>query len=488
MDENTQGRKKRKKASHVEIIRHGRDEMNLVEYPFASLWKNTEPGAEIIHEWETQHPVTGKTVQAFWRVTGDSELGLPTTRDEQLYLVLMELTQEAHMEDQTIYFTRHGLLKRLGWAHNETGYQLLEQAFTRLGAVFITSKNAFWDGKARSFATVGFSLIDNFKIFNEKAGRRKAEQSELPLSFFKWNDVLFQSFQSGYIRAIDLDFALSLQSSLALRLYRYLDKKSYQGRRTFEIELSALCERHLGMRPNPYPSKYKERLASAHEELITRGFLESVRYETMNTKKAEKVCYAFAPRQNQKVALMPKTLDGTDQNMKLASEHLPDPQESSELMRQILALGVTSDVARELMEKVSGEKLRLQLECLAERDPKDSAATFVKAVREEWAPPTKHTQRKNAEKHEKERRASQEAENQKKAQEEAFKRQQMAMHETEAAQLDEIFEEMDEETRTAIEIETRDRLGVLFQEGKNSAAFAAQRRQVQREQRNENTT
>ena len=465
--------KKAKKISRIEVIRHGRDEMNLVEYPFASLWKNTEPGAEIIHEWETQHPITGKMVQAIWRVTGDPDLGLPTSRDEQLYLVLMELTQEKGLVDQTVYFTRHDLLKRLRWPHNETGYDLLEKAFTRMGAVFITSKNAFWDATARSFKTVGFNLIDNFEIFNEKPGRRKAGQSELPLSFFKWNDVLFQSFQAGYIRAIDLDFALSLKGSLALRLYRYLDKKSYHGRRTFEIELAALCERHLGMRPNRYPSKYKERLAPAHEELIARGFLESARYEAMSTKKSEKVCYAFAPRQSRELPLSgniaapsvtpSSSISPQDTDPEAAAPVDADPAKSlatadDDLLERMLALKISPEVARTLLNSASAEQLTLQLDCLDARAPQDAAAVFVKAVRESWEPPAKYLKALAAAERAQKTRQVREMAQTEKAVQQAEARKQAAAHDQEAATLNAMWDKLDIRTQERLEHQVREKL------------------------------
>ena len=411
------------KAVKVEVIRHGRDEMNLVEYPFASLWKNTEPGTEILHEWETTHPISGKTVKAFWRVTGDAKFGLPTASDEQLYLALMELTQQAGVQNQVIHFTRYDLLKRLGWPDQPQYYAALRDAFTRLLAVTITAQNAFWDAKARSFRTVGFSLLDNFDILEEQRGRKKSGQSSLPLSFFKWNDVLFDSFQAGYLKALDLDFALSLKSSIALRLYRYLDKKSFDARRTFEIELAALCERHLGMRPNPYPSKYKERLKNAHDELIARGFLESVSYEAMKTKKSDKVCYVFmarsqritssqAPADEPQVAAHTQMISSSADQLTVnqptlleESGHEKKPQKEPQthtthlvpdVFQQMLALKVSPEVARELLQSASEDAIRIQLDCLSDRSPKDAAAVFVKAVREGWQPPSKYLKRQKA--------------------------------------------------------------------------------------------
>jgi aryl carrier-like protein len=194
---------------------------------------------------------------------------------------------------QEVCFTRYDILQRLGWAANQSHYAILQTAFERLKGVVITSQNAFWDAEAQSFVNVGFNLIDNYRIVAEKAGRKSQQARELPLSYFRWNDVIFKSLRSGYIRSLDLGFALSLSLPLSLRLYRYLDKKTHDGKTSFEIELHRLCELHLGMKPSPHNSTLKVRLKDAHQELIDRGFLTGVSYHPMRSKKAEKVCYSF---------------------------------------------------------------------------------------------------------------------------------------------------------------------------------------------------
>lgn len=523
-------KRSRRKAAKVEIIRHGRDEMNLVEYPFASLWKNTEPGTEILHEWEATHPLSGRVVKAFWRVAGDAKMGLPTATDEQVYLVLMELTQETGLQSRTVHFTRHNLIKRLGWTHNDKNYRLLEEAFTRLAAVSITSQNAFWNARARSFETVGFSLLDNFKILEERAGRKKVGQAELPLSFFKWNDVLFDSFQAGYIRSLDVGFALTLKSSIALRLYRYLDKKSYGGRPSFEIELAALCERHLGMRPSPYPSKYKERLKPAHEELMAHGFLQSVVYAPMKTKKGEKVSYVFAGRtdQNSTNSLSANETDayskspvelgvgsGVHGDLEVptqdvppeaspngapardARSHLevgrrrierpsvqtPQGEVSSEgLLKRIQLLGVSLDVAQALVRGTSTEQLQLQLDCLEDRVPRNRAAIFVKAVRESWEAPSKYLERQEAQERAQRDREAHKATETSKAAQKASERERRALQERDEAQLDALWEQMEPADQERIESEARRRLGVLGQAGRAQGALKAMRRNLLREQ------
>ena len=434
----------------VDVVRLGKDELNLIEHPFAAMWDKETPGAVIQHEWEARHPISGKTVKALWRVAGDPEMGLPKPSDERVYLVLLELTRESRFQNQAVPFTRYDVLQRLGWAHNPKHYQMLHDAFKRLQSVKIQADNAFWDARAKSFRNVGFSIIDNFDILNEKPGRKskKGGQVELPMSFFRWNDVMFHSFQTGYMRSLDLGFALSLKGDIALRLYRYLDKKSYDGRRSFEIELEMLCERHLGMRKARYASTLKARLQSAHEELIERAFLENVSYEPMKSRKAEKVCYRFPSH-------VPALPANESQNPP-QSETTGTP--SDDLLQRMIALHVTPDVARELLASTVESQLILQLDCLADRAQNDSAAVFVKAVREGWAPPAKYTKRLQAAERARKARAAQEAaEAQKTAQTDAERRETVSQVQ-EANELESLWASLDAHAQDKIEKQVREKL------------------------------
>lgn len=434
-----------------EIIRTGKDELNLIEHPFASMWDKEELGTVIYHEWEARHPISGKAMRASWRVAGDPEMGLPKPNDERVYLVLLELTREAHFQSQTVYFTRYDLIKRLGWSQDQKHYQMLYDAFERLKAVNITAKNAFWEPRAKSFRNIGFSIIDNYDILNEKPGRKKAEQMEIPLSYFRWNDMMFNSFQAGYIRTLDLGLALSLKGDIALRLYRYLDKKSYDGRSHFEIELTALCERHLGMRTARYASTYKARLKTAHQELVDHGILTSVAYKPMKSKKAEKVCYFFATKRPELPEEVP-IVNSTETNEQKLS------QSNSALLQRLLDLKISPDVARELLANTSVTALEAQLDCLPDRAPKDPAAVFVKAVREGWELPAKFLDRVKASERAQKSQMTSDAQKRNQAAQEALAAQQMALQQREAADLDEMWQKLDIQTRERIEIQVREKL------------------------------
>jgi hypothetical protein len=500
----------------VEAVRLGGDEMNLVEYPFAALWSRQHAGTKIEHEWETRHPVTGRSVKAVWRVEGSPELGLPGPSDERLYLALMELSREQGLARQIVTFTRHDLVKRLGWPHNQHSYRMVLAGFRRLKTVAITSENAFWDASIQSFRNVGFGIIDNYDIVAERTGRKRNDHAaprELPLSSFRWNDVLFGSVQAGYIRVLDVGFALSLSGDTTLRLFRYLDKKAYDGRKSFEIELAVLCDRHLGMKPTPYDSVRRARLKAAHDELIEQGFLEKVSFEPMKTRRAQKACYTFGARRG--AGLVEKNLvpeacaphfqgpppAGTQLSFPAVPPELPQPPcagsaqepgcagtpqgESEEpcLVARMTAIGVSPEVARDFTATVPSEELLLQLECLGDRNPKDGAAVFVKAVREKWGIPQAHLDRLQARLQAHKAQEVQKAQQQQQAARKAAKGQEAALHELEAAQLDALWEQLDAPTRAQLEAQARVRLGVLGQIGRAPSALVAMRRALLRELR-----
>ena len=69
-------------------------------------------------------------------------------------------------------------------------------------------ENAWWDKAQSKWTTLGFHIIESFKLASEGSGPRN--QTELPLSPVTWNDDVFRSFQAGYLKQLDLEFYLDL--------------------------------------------------------------------------------------------------------------------------------------------------------------------------------------------------------------------------------------------------------------------------------------
>lgn len=491
----SRGSRKKKEA-----IRLGKDEMNLIEHPFGTLWEKEPDDSVMYYEWDISDPTTGKIVPASWSVAGHPDHGLPRGTDERLYLVLMELTREAKFASPIVYFSRHDLLKRLGWNTGKGGYEQLEGALNRLQGVTINAKNAFYNPQNKSYFTVAFNVIDMFRLETMNADGTRNERGP---SLWKWSDVLFDSFQSGYIRSLDLDLALSLKSDIALRLYRYLDKKTYDGRKIFEIDLFNLCIGHLGMKPTPYPSKLKERIKPAHEELIARGFLQTVEFQKTRAagKKSEKVCYSFGDQASKTdpsalpeekpndTLLQPGLFDSLPNSVEEEPGGLGESAERSadltaeqqQLLTRMRHIRVSPAIAHELLDQWPASAILHQLDCLADRKPRNRAATLVKSVREMWALPQEYVARIEAQEAEEKRRAHADQQEAEKTRLRALEAQETARLEEENARLDAMWEKLDVNTRQRIEVEVTAKAGILGQLGRAEAAKVAFRRQALRE-------
>ncbi len=373
--------------------RIGRDEMNLAEFPFALLADRPGAAGDTLVFTDTVPGPQGP-VERIWTVTGSQEFGLPLAGDELVYVALMEVTREQGFADRIIHITRYDLIRRLGWPDKGGSYRRLQAALDRLLGVTIKAERAFWDNRKRRYVDVGFHIIDDYALYDEQPGRKRAAADAAkarPQSYVAWNQVIFESFKSGYIKHLDTAFYFGLRSALSRRLYRYLDKKRYDGKRHYRINLRKLAFEKLGMSRSYFPSHIKQELRRAHDELQDKGFLESVEYQREGQE--ELVVYQFAsadqPQGRSRQARDPaREADGED------------------LVQQLMAAGVTRAVAYELVEEFA-EQVRLQLEYLPFRTARDTAALLVEAIRGQWAPPASYLQ---ARKQQQEEREAQERE------------------------------------------------------------------------------
>jgi hypothetical protein len=275
----------------------GRDEMNLAGNPFALLQAASKNGQTFMRREWPRTLANGKTVTASWNVNGDAVLGLPGPQDELLYLVLLQISREQKdVEGQwpvTVHFSRRNVLERMGWQDGAKEYRTLKECFARLQAVSIRAEWSFFDARVGGpVETTGFNLIDAYQLHEEKT-RRKVSSTELPFSWFKWSEVLYNSLSAGNVRSLALDFTLSLDMPISRRLFRLLELLRHARKPALdEVSMEVFSVRdRLGMANYSYPSKVKEKLQPAVDELISRGYLASVEYEKV--KRAETALFRF---------------------------------------------------------------------------------------------------------------------------------------------------------------------------------------------------
>jgi hypothetical protein len=275
--------------------RISRDEMNLAEFPLTVLSTRSNPRIKTLEFSDSIRGPAGKPIKREWIITGADKFGLPTSSDDEVLLGLLKLTVDGGLSSAKVYFTRYELLRILNWTTEGRSYTRLQNALDRLSGVRIKATNAFYDNETKSFSTKNFGVVDAYEVNDGRDNGNKP-------SFFIWSDELFRSFQVGFIKKFDLDFYLHLNSAVAKRLYRYLDKLFWYKQRV-QFNLFVLCHEKIGVSRNfKYASSLKQQLEPGLEELVKANFISSFEFVGRGKLTEVVVVSANQPRSPEVVA------------------------------------------------------------------------------------------------------------------------------------------------------------------------------------------
>ena len=301
---------------------------------------------------------------------------------------LIQLTKRRNnYTDPKVSFSRYELIELLGWPQNGQSYQRIEEALHRWVGVVLMYENAWWDNSAKSWVDENFHILENVSLYDRERRRRtgknskgsKSRESEpLPLSSFRWNEVIFRSFQSGNLKQLDLEFYLKLRLPTTKRMFRFLDKRFYRLNR-LEFDLKILACEHIGMSRTYKPTELKRRLRPAIEELEELGFL---------TPLPESERYAWHGRGVWRIILIRGPM-GRD------AEEEATTAERSEWTEALIARGVRPKTAAKLATAFSIERVRAKIEVFDwlvktsnKMIAKNAAGYLVQSIRNDYAPPS----------------------------------------------------------------------------------------------------
>lgn len=351
--------------------------MNLAEFPISLLTDRVPRGRKTI---EFKDPffdeATGRVITRKLIITASDKFGLPTAKDDEVIVGLLQLTKEANkFTDRTVAFSRSELIERLVWPDTGQSYRRIMESFDRWTSVYLSYEKAWWDHEHKSWVDEKFHIIDRVSLYDRD---RQLKQGSLKLSSFTWSDVLFRSFQSGYLKRIDFDFYISLVHPTAKRMYRFLDKRFYLKRR-WEFDLKEFAWDHIGLsRGYADSGKIKEKLQPALDELEERGFLEAMTREER---------YAKLGRSNWTVIVAQKARERVKDGK---SQELTSP----EILSDLAIRGVTPSTATELVAAFSAADIRQKIEVFDwliekkdKRVSKSPAGYLVESIRNDYADP-----------------------------------------------------------------------------------------------------
>jgi len=414
--------------------RIAKDELNTIEFPISLPCHRPPKGRSTILITEEGKDAQGRPVSRQWKVEGLK--GLPLAIDEEVLLGLSHLLYRQGFKERHVYFTQHSFLQLLNWSTGRAEYKRLRQSLNRLRGVNIESRGIFWDHKGKCRVTDSFNLIDGYSLYE----RDSADHDQPFISRVSFSDFMFQSFQAGYIKSLDLDFYLSLKHPIARKLFRYLDKQSYQAQ-IFDIDLTRLMEK-LAITDIAYPSKIKQKLEASHKELLDRGFLDRVFY--IRRGRSPAVRYKMAPRDTWVKGSRPST------RPLQVNEH--------PLTRELITRGITRTVARSLLaahgEKSIADKLEVFDHLRSQESPmlsKNPAGFLRSSIEKDFAPPADYISRVERQRRKDEELAARQL------QEDAAQHEEKQRADK-RAQLDALWESLTTEERSDLEIKAFERL------------------------------
>ena len=334
-----------------------KDELNLAEFPIAALTDRIPDGqTTLVFEDKLERRDSPPIVRRL-TIMGTHKHGLPTSLDDEVLVGLIQLTKRrSNFTDAKVQFSRYELIDLLGWPQSGQSYKRIEEALHRWVGVLLMYENAWWDNAAKSWVDENFHVLDNVTLYDRERRRSRSKASKgnagkpdkmpapLPLSSFRWNEVIFQSFQSGNLKQLDLEFYLRLRLPTTKRMFRFLDKRFYR-RSRLDFDLRTLACEHIGMSRSYAPTELKRRLKPALEELEQLGFLEPLSLEER---------YSYVSRGTWRIILI--------RGREAVADGAPAPQDFHELVEALKARGVITKVAADLVEHLPPGRIQTKID------------------------------------------------------------------------------------------------------------------------------
>jgi len=197
------------------------------------------------------------------------------------------------------------------------------------------------------------------------------------------------------LKSIDFDLFRSLESAVAKRLYRFLDKRFFH-RDRWQFNLKELCWAHIGLARSYDAANLKRKLKSGLIELEAKGFVRAM----SDVERFQKI------RSGEWTVLVEKA-----RPVPVTPECDRPRSESPALQEALVRRGVTPSTATETLRRHPVDRIQAQLEVfdwlVEQHDPKISrnpAGFLVASIKGEYAPPCGFLPRE-----ERERRAQQAA-------------------------------------------------------------------------------
>jgi hypothetical protein len=369
-----------------ERLTDGRDELNFAEFPLGTIAERIDPKTKtLVFEDQIFDKRRNQMITRRLTITGSDAHGLPTSTDDEVLLGLVQLAKLQRFESQKVFFSRYQLIQLLKWPVNGQSYARIDEALNRWVGVTLYYDRAWRDRDTNEWVDEKFHILERVKVYSDENERTRPKPHpnqgsfEFAASFFTWNEVVFRSFKSGNLKALDFDFVLGLRSSVTRRLYRFLDKRFFNvmDKRglggVLEFDMKTLAYEHVGLSRNTPTGDLKRKLGAAMDELAERQFLKQLpQAERFRKVKAGEWKVRFE-RAGPGVSEAQAAKNPAEQ----ATATQPQAESASPLEAKLVQHGVSREKAAELVrvnpEALIAEKVEVLEALIAKNDKRVSS-------------------------------------------------------------------------------------------------------------------
>lgn len=266
----------------------------------------------------------------------------------------------------------------LGWPNEGKSYDRIKLSLQRIANVTYNYDNAWWDPRQKTWTTKIFHIIETVEINDSRASNG---QGGLFPSRIVWNEVVFDSFQAGFLRNINFQLCMRLEHPTALRMYRFLGKR-FHHKPDWTFDLKEFAYEHIGLGRNyEGGTQIARKLQPAIVELENVGFLQVLDDDARFFKKGRDWQIRLIQKAPAPIAAFPSPAN---------QHHSVQPAVVMELTRR----GISTPKAEEMAATYPADALHMKLDVFDwlmekqdKRIAKSPAGYLVKSITDDYAPP-----------------------------------------------------------------------------------------------------
>lgn len=280
-----------------------RAELNIEKWP--AIWNPTHSKS---HSKQRVQPRTlaresngtdGTKTRSEVTINPIAQLGDLNTDDQRtLYALIKHWEERGKPSHETPFSIRHvaKLLHKKGWGTNVI--DAITGSLERLRGTMLVWTRSYRskDQRIEDLETVYINILSKLKIIRRKVDGHVTTEA----GYFQFDDHILKNLLSNYTKPFLFDVFIDIKGEIALKLYSYLDLIMADKNR-FERRTKELFE-DLGLMGDSYryPSKRKQNLLNAFDELtgimLTTGVLKSATIEKTKDGKDYKAVFQKSAR------------------------------------------------------------------------------------------------------------------------------------------------------------------------------------------------